>query len=110
MKVLVSILLFGLMYVASLSAAQQEPMHVAEKFQLVDMTASNRLTDDFPGRPDVQLRPDVRDQAYLDVPRLTKLPGVRSTSHQGDHLSQYSHQRHGLHLLPELLKGHKGIL
>ena len=43
MKVLVSILLFGLMYVPSLSAAQQEPMHVAEKFQLVDKKQSKKL-------------------------------------------------------------------
>lgn len=43
MKVLVSILLFGLMYVPSLSAAQQEPRHVAEKFQLVDKKQSKKL-------------------------------------------------------------------
>lgn len=43
MKVLVSILLFGLMYIPSLSAAQQEPMHVAEKFQLVDKKQAKKL-------------------------------------------------------------------
>lgn len=43
MKVFVSILLFGLMYVPSLSAAQQEPVHVTKEYQVVSKKQSQRL-------------------------------------------------------------------
>ncbi|MDW3645475.1 MAG: hypothetical protein R8P61_00255 [Bacteroidia bacterium] len=43
MKVLLSILLFGLIYVPNLSAAQQEPKYMYENFQEVDYKQNEKL-------------------------------------------------------------------